>query len=114
MAVCLFHERRGEGMIKVSAYYPYTEGVKFDFNYYTNSHIPLCKSRLGCSKVEVSKGISDTNPNDPPMYVATADMYFDNVEEVHEGFKAHGRELFTDMPNYTDIKPLFIIAEVLD
>ena len=101
-------------MIKVSPYYPYTDGVRFDFDYYTTSHIPLCQTRLGCSRVEVAKGISDANPNDPPCYVATADLYFDTVDAVHEGFKAHGRELFADMPNYTDCKPQFIITEVLD
>jgi|TARA_B100001146_G_C16092628_1_gene395742 uncharacterized protein (TIGR02118 family) len=105
---------RGKEMIKVSVYYPNTDGGRFDFDYWTSSHIPLVQARLGCSSTEASKGISDANPNDPPMYVATVDMYFETVEAVHEGFKAHGSEIFADLPNYTDIKPQFIITEVLD
>jgi uncharacterized protein (TIGR02118 family) len=101
-------------MIKLSVYYPNTVGERFDFDYYTSSHIPLCKARLNPSRTEVSKGISDANPNDPPMYVATVDFYFDTVDAVHEGFKTHGREVMGDLPNYTDIKPQFIISEVID
>jgi hypothetical protein len=35
------------------------------------------------------------------------------VEEVHEGFKASGREIMGDIPNFTDIKPTFQISEIV-
>ena len=77
-----------------------------------NNHTPLLQERLGC-RTEVAKGISDTDPNAAPMYIAVTDLYFDTVAEVHEGFKAHGREILGDIANYTKIKPKFIISETM-
>jgi len=99
-------------MIKVSVYYPNDSGATFDWGYYMNNHTPLLQERLGC-RTEVAKGISDTDPNAAPMYIAVTDLYFDTVAEVHEGFKAHGREILGDIANYTKIKPKFIISETM-
>lgn len=103
-------------MIKVSVYFPNESGKKFDLDYYVNTHFPLVHRLLdsgGLVRSEVEKGISDTDPNAPPRYVAVGALYFDNVEHVHEAFKTHGREIMGDVPNYTDIQPQFLIGEVL-
>lgn len=104
-------------MIKVSVYYPTEEGKKFDVDYFANKHMALVKEKLGSQgliRTEVEKGVSDADPSAPPRFVATGTLYFDTIEHVHEGFKAHGREIMGDMVNYTDIAPQFLIGEVID
>ena len=103
-------------MIKVSVYYPNEEGKNFDIDYYVNTHMALVRERLnsfGLARIEVEKGISDTDPSAPPRFVAVGVLYFDTVDNVHEGFKTHGRELIGDVANFTDISPQFLIGEVV-
>ena len=103
-------------MIKVSVFYPNEEGKKFDMDYYSGKHMPLVQSRLdsmGLLRIEVERGVSSADPNAPAPFVAIGVMYFNTVEEVHEGFKTHGREIMGDIPNYTDIAPQFQISEIV-
>ena len=103
-------------MIKVSVYYPNETGKKFDIDYFANKHMALVHQRLdslGLTRSEVEKGISDTDPNAPPRFVAVGALYFDTVEHVHESFMTHGKEILGDAPNYTDIQPQFLISEVV-
>ena len=103
-------------MIKVTVLYPNEEGKKFDMDYYTGTHMPLVHSRLvsmGLLRTEVEKGISSADPNAPAPFVAIGVLYFNTVEEVHEGFKTHGREVMGDIPNYTDISPQIQISEIV-
>ena len=104
-------------MIKVTVMYPNETGKKFDLDYYVNSHIPMVAGLLGSGGLirgEVEKGISGTDPNSPPMYLAVGCLYFNTLEEVHAAFTAHGRQIMGDMPNYTDIQPQFLIGEVIE
>ncbi len=97
-------------MIKVSVLYANEEGKKFDMDYYSGKHMPLVQSRLdsmGLLRIEVERGVSSADPNAPAPFVAIGVLYFNTVEEVHEAFKTHGREIMGDIPNYTDIAPQF-------
>lgn len=103
-------------MIKVTVMYPNEDGKKFDMDYYGNNHLPMVQRLLGSGglvRTEWEKGISDTDPNAPPMYVAVGHLYFNALEDVHAAFTTHGREIMGDIPNYTDIKPLFQISELV-
>ena len=97
--------------------YPNETGKKFDMDYYANKHVPLVAGLLasgGLIRVELEKGISGTDPNSPPMYVAVGSLYFNTLEEVHAAFSTHGRAIMGDIPNYTEIQPVFQIGEVLE
>ena len=103
-------------MIKVSVLYPSEEGKKFDMDYYTGKHMPMVQSRLdsmGLLRIEVERGVSSADPNAPAPFVAIGVLYFNKVEEVHEAFKTHGREIMGDIPNYTDISPQIQISEIV-
>ncbi len=103
-------------MIKVSVFYSNEEGKKFDMDYYSGKHMPLVQSRLdsmGLLRIEVERGVSSADPNVPAPFVAIGVLYFNTVEEVHEGFKTHGREVMGDIPNYTDIFPQIQISEIV-
>ena len=103
-------------MIKVTVFYGNEEGKSFNMDYYVNTHMPLVQERLtpfGMRYYNVEKGISDTDPSAPPMYVAVGYLLFNDVDGVHEGFKTHGRELVGDVKNFTDIEPKFLISELV-
>jgi uncharacterized protein (TIGR02118 family) len=34
-------------MVKISVIYPNTSGVRFDHEYYRDTHLPLIKTRMG-------------------------------------------------------------------
>ena len=93
-------------MIKVSFLYPNQPDQKFDLAYYTETYIPLVHRRLdgmGLLRSEVESGLSSADPNAPPPFIAIGSLYFNTVDEVHAGFKAHGRELLGETPNFTDL-----------
>lgn len=103
-------------MIRVTVAYPNEPGKKFDWDYFLNTHGPLLNKNLGnrgLIKIEVDKGVSGPDPSEAAPFVAIAHLTFDTVEEVHEAFKAAGREIMGDIPNYTDIKPTFQISEIV-
>lgn len=104
-------------MIKVTVMYPNETGKKFDVDYYANSHVPMVVGLLGPGGLvrgEIEKGVSGTDPNEPPMYVVVGHLYFNTLEEVHTAFTTHGRQIMGDIPNYTDIQPQFQISELIE
>ena len=104
-------------MIRVSVAYPNESGKKFDWDYYTNTHLPLVHQHLdplGLVKLEVDKGLSAPDPTAPPPFIAVAYLQFNTLDEVHEAFKTAGRPVMGDIPNYTDIQPTIQISEIMD
>lgn len=94
-------------MIKVSVFYPATEGASFDHDYYATSHVPLCVATWSPKKAEIEKGI-----NGP--YVAAVHFSFDSMDEMgaamaHEGTGA----IMADVANYTTIVPVMQISETV-
>lgn len=103
-------------MIKVTVLYPNEDSKKFDHDYWASTHLDLVQTLLGpmgLVKGEMEKGVSGTDPNSPPPFIAIAHLYFDTVEEVHSAFIAHAGTIIGDISNYTDIKPQFQISETL-
>lgn len=103
-------------MIKVTVLYPNLPGKKFDMAYNTDKHLPMVQQRLkafGLVGSEVEQGISAADPKAPAPFVAVTNLYFRTVEQLHEGFKTHGREIMGDIKNYTDIQPQFQISEIV-
>ena len=103
-------------MIKVTVLYPNEEGKSFDFDYWAGAHMELVNRLLtpmGLLRGELEKGVSAADPNAPAPFVAVGNLHFNTADEVHEGFKTHGREIMGDIKNYTDISPTFQISETI-
>ena len=95
-------------MIKVSVFYPKTEGASFDHDYYKNTHIPLCLKTFGLSSAEIDKGL------DGP-YVAGVHFKFDSMEAVGAAMGGPGiGDVMADVANYTTIQPLIQTSEVVE
>jgi uncharacterized protein (TIGR02118 family) len=82
--------------------------------YYCDKHMPLVQRTLGpaCKSMAVEQGISGATPGSAPAYVAMGHMYFGSLEEFQTAFAPHAETLIADIPNYTDIQPIFQISEV--
>jgi uncharacterized protein (TIGR02118 family) len=101
-------------MIKVSVFYPYSNGSSFDMKYYVEKHMPMVKQKIGaaCKGVAVEQGIGGGAPGAPPAYVAMGHMYFDSLEAFQAAFGPHEQAIRGDVPNYTKIQPSIQISEV--
>ena len=95
-------------MIKVSVFYPKTEGASFDHDYYKNTHIPLCLKTFALSSAEIDKGM------DGP-YVAGVHFRFDSMEAVGKAFGGPGiGDVMADVANYTTITPVLQTSEIVE
>ena len=103
-------------MLRVSVLYPNEPGKKFDWEYYLNRHVATVDkllTPLGMLRSEVDKGLGSGQPDAPPPYIAMGHMYFDSLDDFQKALAAHGEELTTDVPNYTDIQAQIQVSEVI-
>jgi uncharacterized protein (TIGR02118 family) len=102
-------------MILVSVLYPAQPGTRFDERYYLDRHIPLVRERwggMGLSDVRLLRG-TGTPTGDAAPYRVIALLSFDSAEALQRASAAHGREIFGDIPNFTDAKPIVQVNEAL-
>jgi len=94
-------------MIRVSVFYPTTEGASFDHDYYKNKHIPLCLKTWGISDAEIDKGV-----NGP--YVAAVHFKFESMDALGAAMGNPGTaDIMADVANYTTITPVMQTSEVV-
>jgi uncharacterized protein (TIGR02118 family) len=101
-------------MIKVSVFYPNTEGSRFDFDYYQNSHLELIKEKAGqaIKGLTVDRGLGGGAPGSEPPFHAIFNALFDSLESFSESFVPHVPTFLADVPNYYDAEPIVQISEV--
>lgn len=91
----------------VSVMYQVGPKQKFDLDYYMKSHIPMVSSlwkSAGLKGVQVLKGIGSPS-GDPAMYHVIAMLDFELVDAFGKAAAANGKEVFADIPNFTDTQP---------
>ena len=93
--------------IRLSVFYPKTDGATFDHDYYRDSHCPLASKAWGGVAYQVDKGV------DGP-YEAAVHFEFDSLEAIGEAMGMPGTgEVMADVANYTNITPVMQISEVV-
>lgn len=104
-------------MVKISILYPNIKGSKFDFSYYTETHMPLSIKHLsvhpGFKGVSVERGLMGLVAGSEPPYLAMCHFLFTSVEDFVAAFMPHAPLLQGDIVNYTDIEPVVQFNEVL-
>lgn len=108
-------------MIKVTVMYPYAEGARVDHAYYRDRHMPMVKARLGsaCAYYTVEKGLAGRVPGAPlapgvpPAFVAMCAFICDSAEGYEAAIQQHRAEIMGDIANYTDIRPVVQVSEVV-
>jgi uncharacterized protein (TIGR02118 family) len=94
-------------MIRLSVFYPTTEGATFDHDYYANSHVPLAVKTWGGPAAEIDKGV-----NGP--YVAAVHFTFESLEAMGAAMSAPGTaDIMADVANYTTIQPVMQTSEIV-
>ena len=103
-------------MILVTVMYPAAAETTFDVDYYLNKHIPLLKDRwssLGLSNVQVVRGTGKPDGS-APDYQMMALLTFGSIEDFKAAGKAHGREIFADIANFTNAPASVQINNILN
>lgn len=68
---------------------------------------------LGLRRLEVDRGLAGGAPGAPAPYTCAGHLYFDSVAAFQAAMKPQGKELFADVPNFTNIQPLVQISEII-
>jgi uncharacterized protein (TIGR02118 family) len=94
--------------------YPNTPGAHFDYNYYTQKHIPMALGLIGkgIAKTEVRKGVGSPDGS-APTYLCIATIYIGDAAEYQAKFAVHGAQIIADIPNFTDVTPIIQSDEVI-
>jgi len=104
-------------MVRVSILYPNKAGARFDFGYYTESHMPMSIRLLGAHEgfrgVTVAEGFSGATPASPAPFIAMCCFDFESVKDFLCAFTPHAEVLQNDIAKYTDIAPIIQFNEVL-
>jgi uncharacterized protein (TIGR02118 family) len=94
-------------MIRLSVFYPVTEGASFDHDYYRDKHVPLAVRAWGLESAEIDKGV------DGP-YVASVHFTFDSLDALQQAMAAEGTaDVLADVANYTSIAPVLQTSEIV-
>jgi uncharacterized protein (TIGR02118 family) len=94
-------------VIRLSVFYPSSEGSTFDHEYYREKHVPLAIRAWGLSTADIDKGV------DGP-YVAAVHFEFDSAEALQAAMAAEATgEVLADVANYTNITPVLQTSEIV-
>ena len=94
-------------MIRMSVFYPSSEGSTFDHDYYREKHVPLAVETWGVTKAEIDKGV------DGP-YVAAVHLEFDSLDALGAAMAVEGTAaVMADVANYTNITPVLQTSEII-
>jgi uncharacterized protein (TIGR02118 family) len=101
-------------MVKLIVLYPRQEGGTFDMAYYREQHLPLARRLLGeaLKGVSVEQGVK-AGPL-PAPYEVVCHMLFESVETLGAALNANLAALGGDIPNYTNVTPVFQVGEVVE
>jgi len=103
-------------MYRITIMYPVKEGTHFDMDYYLRSHMPMVQARLtplGLKGVSAEKGISAGTAGSAVPFHCLGHMLFESLDAYLAGMKAHGKELVTDIPKFTNSSPVIQVSEIV-
>jgi uncharacterized protein (TIGR02118 family) len=99
---------------KITGNYRWVQGAHFNHEYYEGKHAsltwqllrPLGLLRFECDRVLLSGEAV------PGAIIATSSAYFSSLAAAQAAAAAAGRQLATDIPAYTSIRPELHLSEV--
>ncbi len=103
-------------MIMVTVMYPAGADTRFDVDYYLTKHMPLVKERWGqhgLKSAQVLRGAAKPDGS-AADYQMMALITFGSLDDFKAAGKAHGKEIFADIPNFTNAQAVVQINDVLD
>jgi uncharacterized protein (TIGR02118 family) len=101
-------------MFCASVAYPMQQDATFDFDYFAHQHAPLFAHYLGdnCVRFEVHKILA--LPGAPsPRFLGIAYFWVKSGEEFGARLAQYNNEIYSDIPNFTNIEPIRQWSEVV-
>ncbi len=94
--------------------YPWQEDAKFDFAYYRDEHLVMLARLYGdaVGKMVVRKGLRKGDGS-PPAFIASVNIEILSMEGFEAAGKQHFPTLAADVPNFSNIKPVGQIEEIV-
>jgi uncharacterized protein (TIGR02118 family) len=101
-------------MITVNVLYRHSDSLRFNMNYYLDTHIPLIRSLLGAALkgVLVQQGIGGGAPGSLPEFAVITVLRFESMEAFQAVFPPHAPAVMADLANFTDVQPSIQFSEV--
>lgn len=100
-------------MIRVVGFYRWSEGAKFDHEYYKSEHMKLTRDALipkGLVRLESDRYLT-AEPPEVGTIIAASHAYFPSIDIARSAMAAVAGTLMADVPKYTNIKPeLYFVA----
>ena len=88
--------------------YPYSDGVRWDVEYYKAHHMPLIMRLYGpdaIKRFELRKGGAGQTGG-PPKYIGSVNIYINNQKAFDAAGKKHGPTLVADVPHFSSVMPI--------
>lgn len=101
-------------MITVTVLYRNSASIKFNMNYYLDTHITMLKKLLGATLkgVLVQQGIGGAAPGSPPDYAVITVLRFDSMEAFQKAFLPHAPAITSDVANFCNVEPTIQFCDV--
>jgi uncharacterized protein (TIGR02118 family) len=93
-------------VIRLSVFYPRSDGATFDHDYYRDRHVPLVVTTWSPESAEIDKGI------DGP-YEAAVHFTFPSLDDLNAAMASEGTgAIMADVANYTTITPVMQTSQI--
>ena len=101
-------------MITVNVLYRNSAAIKFNMNYYLDSHIPLISKLLGpaLKGALVQQGSGGGAPGTAPEFAVITVLRFESLESFHAAFDPHAPTVMADVVNFTNVQPTIQFCDV--
>lgn len=100
--------------VTMTVAYPNEPGVAFDEKYYCEKHMPLVESiwsKFGLTSWSVESYKTSIDGTDPVYRIAAVTVWKDEESVKKAVASADSAAIMEDIPKYTQIKPVFLMAE---
>jgi uncharacterized protein (TIGR02118 family) len=101
-------------MVRVTGFYKWKRGARFDHHYYRTKHMPAARNLLeplGLLRLESDEFLVSSEPREGTIIAATY-AYFDSPAAAQAALAARGPELLKSVPEYTDLAPELVMSIV--
>lgn len=94
--------------------YPIGEDTSFDHDYYRNTHMPLCARLFAAHgyRGSVLRSSQGKAPGSGDLNYVSVDLLFDSQEQLGAALAAGGKDVGSDVVNYTNATPSMVFSEV--